>query len=115
MSMQRVLETARKFGLPVIVTDVAGRDPMVMMPLEQFEALTEGGSDILPEPRIVPEVVRTMEQEIRVPFVRENVEFSSVSETKTRPEKEKNVESEAGEMTMEEQFFLEPVDDEGNP
>ncbi len=112
MSMQRVLETARKFGLPVIVTDVAGRDPMVMMPLEQFEALTDGGSS-MPEPRMMADVPRSMEQEVRVPIVREKVEFSGVSEQKPSAEPTKAGESQGAELTMEEQFFLEPVDDEG--
>ena len=39
MSLQRVLETARKMGVPVIVTDSAGLDPIVILPLEQFEAM----------------------------------------------------------------------------
>lgn len=111
MSMQRVLETARKFGLPVIVTDVAGRDPMVMMPLEQFEALTDGGSPVS-EPRMMAEVPRPMDQEVRIPIVREKVEFSSVSEQKTAEESPKTSDVPGADLTIEEQFFLEPVDDE---
>ena len=40
MSWQRILELAREQGMPVIVTDLAGRDSMVVMPLERFEQLT---------------------------------------------------------------------------
>ena len=39
MSLQHVLEVARKNGMPVIITDMSGREPMVIMPLEQFEAM----------------------------------------------------------------------------
>ncbi len=39
MSLQHVLEVARKNGMPVIITDDSGREPMVIMPLEQFEAM----------------------------------------------------------------------------
>ena len=46
MSMQRILETSRKLGLPVIVTDIAGREPMVVLPLEQFEAMAGAGGDM---------------------------------------------------------------------
>jgi hypothetical protein len=40
MSLQRVFESARKLGLPVVVTDPSGREPFVLLPLDQFEALT---------------------------------------------------------------------------
>ncbi|MCC7357660.1 hypothetical protein IT408_04120 [Candidatus Uhrbacteria bacterium] len=40
MSFQRVFESARKLGLPVIVTDPSGHEPFVLLPLDQFEALT---------------------------------------------------------------------------
>lgn len=42
MSFQRILELARRNGLPMVVTDVAGREPMVLLPLGEFERLTEG-------------------------------------------------------------------------
>ena len=48
--MQRILETSRKLGLPVIVTDVAGREPMVVLPLEQFEAMAGAGSEPVAAP-----------------------------------------------------------------
>jgi nicotinamidase-related amidase len=34
MSLQRIIELARRQGMPVILTDVAGREPMVVLPLE---------------------------------------------------------------------------------
>lgn len=43
MSWQRIIEVARKQGMPVIVTDVAGREPMVLLPLEGYERLVDGG------------------------------------------------------------------------
>lgn len=43
MSLQRVLELARRQGAPVIVTDVAGREPLVILPLEAYEQLLDGG------------------------------------------------------------------------
>ena len=41
MSWQRIIEVARKQGMPVIVTDVAGREPMVLMPLNGYERLLD--------------------------------------------------------------------------
>lgn len=42
MSWQRIIEVARRQGMPVIVTDVAGREPMVLMPLDGYERLLDG-------------------------------------------------------------------------
>ncbi len=39
MSLQRVIELARRQGMPIVVTDVAGREPMVLLPLEIYEDL----------------------------------------------------------------------------
>ena len=44
MSWQRIIEVARKQGMPVIVTDVAGREPMVLMPLNGYERLLDGAT-----------------------------------------------------------------------
>jgi PHD/YefM family antitoxin component YafN of YafNO toxin-antitoxin module len=41
MSLQRVIDIARKNGMPVVVTDPAGHYPMVVLSLEQFEAMAE--------------------------------------------------------------------------
>ena len=41
MSLQRVIDIARKNGMPVVVTDPAGHHPMVVLSLEQFEAMAE--------------------------------------------------------------------------
>ena len=45
MSLQRVFESARKLGLPVVVTDPAGREPFVLVPLDQFEAMAGVGKN----------------------------------------------------------------------
>ncbi len=42
MSLQRIIELARRQGMPVILTDVAGREPMVVLPLEAYEKMLEG-------------------------------------------------------------------------
>lgn len=41
MSLQRIIELARRQGMPVILTDVAGREPMVVLPLEAYEAMLD--------------------------------------------------------------------------
>lgn len=51
MSLQRVIDIARKNGMPVVVTDPAGHHPMVVLSLEQFEAMAEMESLDLDEKR----------------------------------------------------------------
>jgi hypothetical protein len=41
MSLQRIIELARRQGMPMIITDVAGREPMVVLPLEVYEGMLE--------------------------------------------------------------------------
>ena len=45
MSLQRVIEVGRKQGIPVIVTDIAGREPMVLLPLDSYERLLNAPSE----------------------------------------------------------------------
>ena len=98
MSLQRVFETARKMGFPVIVTDVAGREPFVILPLEQFEGLIDDGS--APKPSI------SSESEIR-----------TVQPLPAQPEAQMRIETIASqpagesEIPLEERFYLEPVTD----
>ncbi len=48
MSWQRILEAARRHGMPVIATDIAGREPMVILPLEVFEDLSAAADFPMP-------------------------------------------------------------------
>jgi hypothetical protein len=126
MSLQRIFESARKFGVPVIVTDPAGRDPLVVLPLEQFEALSESGpSEAKPAVRIpvstprraevskpsvskeirhVEEILAERAAEMAQPRVDEVV---SALESGAAPQG-----AGTSEISLEERFYLEPVDDE---
>ncbi len=97
MSIQHVFESARRLGLPVIVTDLGGRDPMVVLPLDQFEALASESPvkslaklepQIEPRPTEAPNSLRA-----------DNLDaFSDVAVNQDIP--------------IDERFYLEPVDDE---
>ncbi len=41
MSWQRIFELARRQKAPLIVTDIAGREPVVVLPFAQYEQLLE--------------------------------------------------------------------------
>jgi len=40
MSFQRIFDMVRRQGMPMVVTDSAGKEPVVVLPLEVYEALT---------------------------------------------------------------------------
>lgn len=107
MSLQRIFESARKLGLPVIVTDVAGREPMVVLPLEQFEAMSESGSDDFDPDWKLPdfdEKGNLISSEDPLPKAKKTEEPISVElpdEFKAEPQ----------DLSLEERFYLEPVDD----
>lgn len=113
MSMQRVLETARKLGLPVIMTDVAGREPMVIMPLEQFEAMAGTGIESSrpdversmrqTEPTMVRDILRGQPRSIVDEFKLHTAKKEADGSASEDPEVEINI-------PIEERFFLEPDD-----
>ena len=107
MSLQRIFESARKLGLPVIVTDPAGREPMVVLPLEQFEAMAGAGEvrEIPVEPVVTSQKTSIVEELATFDPVSPTVEteaFSSVLDTVHSPE-----------ISLEEGFYLERADDQG--
>jgi hypothetical protein len=113
MSLQRVLETARKTGTPVIITDVAGREPMVILPLEQFEAMAGDGASV-PAPRSpAREPISKEERVVRV------LEEIAAERAEARVEQEAPIDIESltievpvpQDLSLEERFYLEPLED----
>lgn len=94
MSLQRVFESARKMGVPVIVTDPAGRDPMVVLPLEQFEAMAGEEKLEIPD-HGMDSRLRGNDDTIK------NFEIP-LNQAKNVPD----------ELPIEDRFYLEPTDDE---
>ncbi|MDO8583883.1 MAG: hypothetical protein Q7R83_01760 [bacterium] len=135
MSWQRILETARRHGFPVIVTDVAGREPTVVVPLNEYERLLEQkgmgesprqpfagtptrvqvrekiGSD---RPEIVKietvdkfEATSAQGPEMTLKeIVRESIPIFE--------EAASSVPKEGEDLSLEERFYLEPMDEEEN-
>ncbi len=62
MSLQRIFNVARKLGTPIIMTDAAGLEPLVILPLDQFEAMAGVTSD--GEVKISPPIVQNEMEEI---------------------------------------------------
>jgi hypothetical protein len=117
MSLQRVFESARKLGVPVIMTDPAGREPMVVLTLEQFEAIA-GTNEAVKEPvqtngrRGRPASRRPAESPKDEDFIFQTDEPGS-RPMPTEPLLE-DFPSQApteAEISLDERFYLEPLDD----
>lgn len=116
MSLQRVFESARKLGVPVIVTDPGGREPMVVMPLEQFEAMAgESTSAPVVKSGSAPTTQKSKE-ELRVEQILADQASHVAQDRMEEVAGEFTVASsgtpENPEISLEERFYLEPVDDE---
>lgn len=105
MSLQRVFESARKMGVPVIVTDPSGRDPMVVLPLEQFEALNQ--ADESPKTRQTQPIPAA--EPIRIAEKPRNIQ--KMQEMPLRSEMP-FPQGPGPEISLEERFYLEPTDDD---
>ena len=101
MSFQRIFETARRLGSPLVVTDPAGREPMVVMTLEAFERMGDGLPVENRKTPITSKPTMPVQDEVRVEPVAQVNEM--VIEVMGEPEK-----AEVSEISMEERFFLEP-------
>lgn len=112
MSLQRVLETARKTGMPVIMTDLGGREPMVILPLEQFEAMA--GVPATPVSRPKPSIPRppvddVVDQALADMAAERLLTRMEEAAVQLEPEPQKGAET--PDFSLEERFYLEPEDD----
>jgi hypothetical protein len=111
MSLQRIFESARKLGVPVVITDPGGRDPLVVLPLEQFEALNESGqADLSAGLKASPAKEKSRVESLLADRALEMAQHraeGAVVGAKPSPETgERNP-----DISLEERFYLEPVDD----
>ncbi len=104
--MQRIIESARKLGVPLIVTDPGGREPFVVLSLEQFEAMVDTGESGL----------KTVSNQ-RKPGRPSRKQSESEPESKPEPiepylDEVSEVLPPNPEISLDERFYLEPLDDE---
>lgn len=88
MSFQHMLEMARRHGMPLVVTDPNGKAPVVVLPLEVYEALVDGAPK-KKEPIVVPVRDESSLTPLNVQIEPENL----------------------AELSMEERFYMEPLDE----
>ena len=122
MSWQRILEVARQQGMPVVVTDIAGREPMVILPFEKYERLLEQES---PTPFAMEDEEEYNDggpipslEEFESEALEENVEKITSShaddfqkKTANRPVESESEPEQSNGLAIEERFYLEPIED----
>lgn len=114
MSFQRILETARRMGSPLIVTDAAGREPMVVMSLQTYERLSETAPTQAPKPVVQPMTEPTVTEFVPAPApaAPAKMESTPVLQEIAIQVMESPEMAQDSEISMEERFYLEPMDDE---
>ncbi|MCE9585855.1 hypothetical protein K8R04_00880 [Candidatus Uhrbacteria bacterium] len=120
MSFQRILETARRMGSPLIVTDAAGREPMVIMALQTYERLGEGVSQATSrkpqnskpeseEPTVTEFATMAPQTSSEAPIKQESAPVLREIAIQVMDSPEMAQDS---EISLEERFYLEPTDEE---
>jgi hypothetical protein len=111
MSLNSILETARKLGIPVIITNDRGESPQVVMPFEDFASMVGVTTSANKRPRVSPAVREEEDEEIAqalVDIAREEVERAGEGEI--RIEEEPAV-PQKGDF-VEDRFYFEPIEEE---
>jgi len=122
MSWQSVFKTARRLGAPVIVTDQAGEDPLIILPLDIYDELVGQAEVVKPirkPSRRSAEPDERAESIFEIPFEDESpiVRSKDLAETRQKEPMEPVEETEAKEgenqgISLDERFYFEPLEDE---
>jgi hypothetical protein len=120
MSLKNVLDTARKLGIPVVITDEEGEAAQVVMPFEDFAALV-GATSPSPrpsatssrKPRVTSQAANPTEDEVAQALADLTIERLSdqANQAAERLEQEMGVRK-SDEGFLEDKFYLEPLEDE---
>jgi len=116
MSLKNVLETARKLGIPVVITDEEGDAAQVVMPFEDFAALV-GATSPSPRSNAKPQATsrhaQAMEDEVAQALADLTIERLNEQANVVAEHIEQEVEAaKPSEGFLEDKFYLEPLDDE---
>lgn len=118
MSFQRILETARRMNSPLIVTDAAGREPMVVMTLQAYERLGEGVLQTASPPKTQNVKLDSEEPKVTefvpvsAPDISSRQETGPVLQEIAIQVMESSEMAQDSEISMEDRFYLEPMDEE---
>lgn len=122
MSWQHVFKTARRLGTPVIVTDQAGDDPLIILPLDAYDELVgQAGVEkpvskpnrrsVEPDERV--ESVFEIPIEEEPPVLRSKNLAETRQKESTEPVEETDGKEEEDQgISLDERFYFEPLEDE---
>ncbi len=111
--LQRLIQAAKRIGGPLIVTDASGDEPVVIVPLHEYESMlgTAPAPEIPVETDAVKEDAGFIEQGGEIPEISQEVfeELGQVTE-ESIPVQPVVKAQEAPSIPGEEQFYLEPIE-----
>lgn len=112
--MNQILETARRLGIPVVITNDRGESPQVVMPFEDFVAMTGVGSGQRAKGTGQREDNKFVaEEEVAEALANLTAEriAEETHEAAHRYHADRGNES-TNRSFLEEKFYLEPIEDE---
>ena len=109
-----MFEMARRHGVPVVVTDKEGKDPMVILPLEVYEALTDSSS---PAPRAMPQAPEASEpvvvpvRSVPEPTSKSTGRLERMAVEVNRGFDQEVTQTNLADLSLEERFYIETMED----
>jgi len=111
MSLNHILDTARKLGIPVVITNERGDSPQVVMPFEDFASMVGVSRPISSgKPRITDEVE---EERDEIAQALADLTMERFDEQASEPLSSLDVDAPEPpeERFLEDNFFFEPLED----
>lgn len=120
MSLNHILDTARKLGIPVVITNERGDAPQVVMPFEDFASMVGVSRPLSGKPRISDRGGTEEEDEIAQALADLTMERFDEQASEGFPSvlpDEEPVEASpaADDGFLEDHFYFEPLEDEEMP
>ena len=116
MGLNHILDTARKLGIPVVITNDRGESPQVVMPFEDFASMVGVGAGMAGgRPRMTASAPEAHQDEIAQALA--DLTMERIEEQGESPESGLETEGPAGEddRFLEDNFYFEPVEDKERP
>lgn len=112
MSLNHILDTARKLGIPVVITNERGESPQVVMPFEDFASMVGVSRPIAGKPRITDrEEVEEERDEIAQALADLTMERFDEQANEPLPSLDVDDPEAPEERFLEDHFYFEPLED----
>jgi hypothetical protein len=110
MSLPHILETARKLGIPVIITNDRGESPQVVMPFEDFASMVGVTTSAMKRPRMSSKDEEEDDEIAQALADLAKEEMERGAREAAIPGDEPPIEKD--DRFIEENFYFEPLEDE---